>query len=723
MRILVPLITCAAVTVVSFSSVVAQDECSGAIAVVTGANGPFDSTGMTTSSPPFSCVASGGSDMWFSYAATAAGDATVETCGAGFDTCIEAYSGTCAALTSLACNDDACGLQSRITFPVMTGTTYYIRVGGFAAATGSFPLLIDVTPPEVTLAQIQVAGLGALTGSFDVSGPAGNDLMLGVTHLDGRFYVSGGNNGPNPNTVFVFDESGNLLDSFPEISTTTFGYRDGATDGMSVMFGCEDGIYVHDPDGNLRTTVMAANGPQAVASPITGPGLAQLGIYRGLAYNPMGNGGNGSFWTATFASDLLECDLDGNVLTTLTNNIGWSIYGLAWDPYTQTLLANSVPNAGDIGQIDPVTGNLLRTIPRPINPGSAQGGLSPVMPAYDAGKGALSADGAWEVAGLDQASPDTVVRYRVHLWRNNFRNGYEEGRLLTAAGMLPLDPVPVKTMNAGNTISFTVEPLPVGPRPVFYLLNVGPDAVINGTTIMGRSHMIPELVALSDMSTPAGAYLSLMGRTGSTSTIPVPALNDLDYLRVQALTINPAGNGALAATNQMFFRYTSCAVLENFDALSQGTGNYPVGWSDGGGVRQWSVDAAGTPSGGTGPSSAVSLPNYMYCETSSPAVAGDTYVMNTDVYASSRLSMGTLTFELSRVGATIGTLEVRMDDGSGTFSTLLLSYTGPEPGGAEWTTEAITLPSPLPANIQFQFHYVRGTSFTGDIAIDDVCLK
>lgn len=723
MKILVSLVSCAALFAAPAATLLAQDECSGAIAVAEGSNGPFNSAGMTTSSPGFSCVASGGNDMWFAWMAAESGDALIATCGADFDTVLEAYSGSCGSLTSLACNDDSCGLQSRITFPVTMGTTYFIRVGGFAAATGNFPLEIGVSEPPLTLADIQVAGLGALKGSFDVSGPTSNALMLGVAHLDGRYYVSGGNNGPNPNTVFVFDEGGNLERSFPQLSTTTFGYRDGATDGGSVMFGCEDGIYVHATDGTPITTVMAASGPQTVASPIAGAGLAQLGIYRALAYNPAGNGGNGSFWTATFGSDLLECDLDGNVLTTLANNAGWSIYGLAWDPYTGTLLANSVPNAGDIAQIDPATGDVLRTIPRPINPGSSQGGLSWVKSSAEPGDGALSADGSWDIVALDQAAPDTIVRYRIHLWRNNFRNGYEEGRLLTASGANAPDTVPVKVMNAGNTISFAVEPLPQGNRPAFYLINIGPDARINGETKLGNSHMIQELVALTNRSNPTGPYVQLMGHTGTTLTIPTPLLVDAEFLRVQALTINPRGHGALAATNQMFFQFSSCFVLENFDGLPLGTGNYPAGWSNGGGTFEWTVDSNGTPSGGTGPSTAVSQPNYMYCETSSPAVAGDTYIMNTGPYATGGLSQNTLTFELSRVGATIGTLEVRMDDGSGTFATLLASYTGPDPGGSEWTTEELALPGPLPAEVRFQFHYTRGSSFTGDVAIDDVCLR
>ena len=57
----------------------------------------------------------------------------------------------------------------------------------------------------------------------------------------------------------------------------------------------------------------------------------------------------------------------------------------------------------------------------------------------------------------------------------------------------------------------------------------------------------------------------------------------------------------------------------------------------------------------TGPAGAVSGTNYMYCETSAP-VAGRTFIMNTAPIPTAGLT-GNLNFELSRVGATIGTLE------------------------------------------------------------------
>ena len=174
-----------------------------------------------------------------------------------------------------------------------------------------------------------------------------------------------------------------------------------------------------------------------------------------------------------------------------------------------------------------------------------------------------------------------------------------------------------------------------------------------------------------------------------------------------------------------FTKVPSCLVFEGFEGVTPGVGSYPLGWTGGaaaGGIRDWTADTGGTTSSSTGPSTgALGSATYMYCETSSPSVTGDTFVMNTSAYS---LAGATgIAFDLSRVGATIGTLEVRMDDGTGTYPTLLASYTGPEPNGAEWVLESLALPAGAPASASFQFIYTRGTSFTGDLAIDNFCIQ
>ena len=64
-----------------------------------------------------------------------------------------------------------------------------------------------------------------------------------------------------------------------------------------------------------------------------------------------------------------------------------------------------------------------------------------------------------------------------------------------------------------------------------------------------------------------------------------------------------------------------------------------------------------------------------------------------------------------------------MDDGSGTFPTVVATYTGAGPTGVDWTNENVTLPIAGLTTLQLQFNYAQGTSFTGDIAIDDICIN
>jgi hypothetical protein len=93
------------------------------------------------------------------------GPLTADTCtGTIYDSTIEIFDGTggCGALVSLACNDDTCGLQSSVTVPAVTGTTYYIRVGGFAGDTGVFTLTINGPSGTGTVATSTNVGAGCV---------------------------------------------------------------------------------------------------------------------------------------------------------------------------------------------------------------------------------------------------------------------------------------------------------------------------------------------------------------------------------------------------------------------------------------------------------------------------------------------------------------------------------------------------------------------------------
>lgn len=253
-----------------------------------------------------------------------------------------------------------------------------------------------------------------------------------------------------------------------------------------------------------------------------------------------------------------------------------------------------------------------------------------------------------------------------------------------------------------------------------------------GTLPTGVTAALPGLVQLNAASTPAGNAVitgpNVVGAANGLFFIPPGILSNGDQIRAQALILdlNPALTLPISPMfNVLTWTYTNCGYVENFDA----SGAFPAGYVQSG-TQNWIVDASGTSSGATGPTAASSLPNYVYAETSSPSVTGDTFIFDTSPVASANAPTSTLNFNLSRIGATTGTLDVSMDDGTGTFN-LLASYVGPSAtqtqGGIEWDLESLDLTQGgtlvVPANIVIRFHYTKGASFTGDLAIDDICFN
>ena len=133
----------------------AGDECSGALIAQNGANS-FETVTATPSSPePDESQCSGtfldwggSADIWFRYTATATGFTHFTTCdSSSFDTSMVLYEGTCD--NQVACNGDASGdtgcqsYHSEIDYTVEAGNTYYIRLGGWQADTGSGTLTIN----------------------------------------------------------------------------------------------------------------------------------------------------------------------------------------------------------------------------------------------------------------------------------------------------------------------------------------------------------------------------------------------------------------------------------------------------------------------------------------------------------------------------------------------------------------------------------------------------
>ncbi len=173
----------------------AQDECASATAISPGLTAGTN-VGATDSNPPGGCAPLLGSDIWYSFVASGSGMATATFCSGGgtadYDTALAAFSGTCGALLQIACSDDNCGLLSEISFAINSGETYYIAVGGFFGAQGTFTLSLTelVTVPHDIETGDVIAGVN--NGDYDIYENCGGFLLTlndgGGGFTTGAFY-------------------------------------------------------------------------------------------------------------------------------------------------------------------------------------------------------------------------------------------------------------------------------------------------------------------------------------------------------------------------------------------------------------------------------------------------------------------------------------------------------------------------------------------------------
>jgi hypothetical protein len=130
----------------------ANDLCSTPTVISGLGNFAVNMVGATTDGIMPTCLFSTPEDdVWYTWTAPASGNATVSLCGhtAGDDTMLGIWPGAgcpTGSSTSVACDDDFCGLTSSVTFAVTAGTVYTIQVGMFP---GSAPIntSMDITMP------------------------------------------------------------------------------------------------------------------------------------------------------------------------------------------------------------------------------------------------------------------------------------------------------------------------------------------------------------------------------------------------------------------------------------------------------------------------------------------------------------------------------------------------------------------------------------------------
>lgn len=152
-----------------------NDDCTAPIVLTATGTYPFDTSMATTTTG----IVNGqcpvrGSDIWFSWTPTQAGLATFDTCNmaTSLDTNIAVYNnGPCPVVAPMVCDDDACGLQSSVSWVTQPGVTYYLQLGrsGLSAGgTGNFTLGLQGPPANDDCASPVDLSAGG-SSSFDIS--------------------------------------------------------------------------------------------------------------------------------------------------------------------------------------------------------------------------------------------------------------------------------------------------------------------------------------------------------------------------------------------------------------------------------------------------------------------------------------------------------------------------------------------------------------------------
>ena len=136
---------------------------------------------------PQSC--SGGADtnsVWYSVTPTTNTVIGLDTAASSYDTVLSVYSGSCGALTRIACNDNFAGTRSVLTFTATAGTTYLIEAsgkgsGGTLVLRSGYPTVTGVeytTGPDDSPA-LHLTGSGFINGDATVTVQKdGDDTVL-----------------------------------------------------------------------------------------------------------------------------------------------------------------------------------------------------------------------------------------------------------------------------------------------------------------------------------------------------------------------------------------------------------------------------------------------------------------------------------------------------------------------------------------------------------------
>ncbi len=178
---------------------IANDNCEGAITLVPGAGSTCSYTSGSSAGATQSlsgCAGNADDDVWYKFVATSTYHQVTVDGGTNFNTVLQLYSGSCASLTSLNCNNltGQDGIEVSTLTGLTIGQTYYMRIHHNAAGASASGFQVCIT----TIANYCNVGTTVpITLPYSASGlttcGAGNEITTStVTNVCGdSYYYSG----------------------------------------------------------------------------------------------------------------------------------------------------------------------------------------------------------------------------------------------------------------------------------------------------------------------------------------------------------------------------------------------------------------------------------------------------------------------------------------------------------------------------------------------------
>ncbi|MFD1062502.1 GEVED domain-containing protein [Winogradskyella litorisediminis] len=138
----------------------------------------------------------------------------------------------------------------------------------------------------------------------------------------------------------------------------------------------------------------------------------------------------------------------------------------------------------------------------------------------------------------------------------------------------------------------------------------------------------------------------------------------------------------------------------------------------------WTVDANGTPSSGTGPSSASQGSNYIFVEASGNGTGfpNKRAILNSPCFDLSSVSAANFNFKYHMYGANdMGSISLQVSTNNGSTWSTIWSQTGNK--GNSWLDANVDLSAYVGGEIKLRFNRLTGSTWQADIAIDAINLS